>query len=107
MEDRFALFAKKFDLVFLFAFFSLLLIFHLAEAITSHFLTASIKYSCCSFSEIRLLSFASSALALSLLSMLVWMLWFNFILGAFTICMENPEIPGRIQMERLIPAEIK
>ena len=27
-------------------------------------------------------------------------------LGALTICMENPEIPGRIQMERFIPVEI-
>ena len=26
--------------------------------------------------------------------------------GALTICMENPEISGRIQMERFIPAEI-
>ena len=26
--------------------------------------------------------------------------------GALTICMENPEIPGRIQMERFIPVEI-
>ena len=26
--------------------------------------------------------------------------------GALTICMENPEIPERIQMERFIPVEI-
>ena len=26
--------------------------------------------------------------------------------GALTICMENPKIPGRIQMERFIPVEI-
>ena len=26
-------------------------------------------------------------------------------LGALTICMENPVIPGRIQMERFIPVE--
>ena len=26
--------------------------------------------------------------------------------GALTICMENPVIPGRIQMERFIPVEI-
>jgi len=26
--------------------------------------------------------------------------------GALTICMENPEIPGRIQMEQFIPVEI-
>ena len=26
--------------------------------------------------------------------------------GALTICMENPEIPGRIQLERFIPVEI-
>ena len=25
---------------------------------------------------------------------------------ALTICMENPEIPGRIQMERFIPLEV-
>ena len=28
------------------------------------------------------------------------------ILGALTICMKNPEIPGRIQMGRLFPVEI-
>ena len=28
------------------------------------------------------------------------------ILGALTICMKNPEIPGRIQMERLFLVEI-
>ena len=27
-------------------------------------------------------------------------------LRTLTICMENPEIPGRIQMERFIPVEI-
>ena len=26
--------------------------------------------------------------------------------GALTICTENPEIPGRIQMEQFIPVEI-
>ena len=26
--------------------------------------------------------------------------------GALIICMENPEIPGRIQIERFIPVEI-
>ena len=26
--------------------------------------------------------------------------------GARTICMENPEIPDRIQMERFIPVEV-
>ena len=26
--------------------------------------------------------------------------------GALTICMENPEIPGKIQLERFIPVEI-
>ena len=26
--------------------------------------------------------------------------------GALTICMENPEIPGRIHMEQFIPVEI-
>ena len=71
LKKFFFAFAKKFDLVLLFAFFSLLLIFHLADAITSHFLTAAIKFSCCSFIEIRLLSFSSPALALSLLSMSV------------------------------------
>ena len=30
----------------------------------------------------------------------------NVNLRALTICMENPEIPGKIQMERFIPVEI-
>ena len=32
--------------------------------------------------------------------------FFFWSLGALTICRENPEIPGRIQMERFIPEEI-
>ena len=34
------------------------------------------------------------------------MLFFWPCQGALTICMENPVIPGRIQMERFIPVEI-
>ena len=61
--------AKILLLVFLFTLiFSLLLIFTLLAACISHFLTATMKFSCFSSNEIRLLCFKSLALALSLLS---------------------------------------
>ena len=61
--------AKVLLLVFLFTLiFSLPLIFTLLAASISHFLTATMKFSCFSSKEIRLLCFKSLALALSLLS---------------------------------------
>ena len=30
----------------------------------------------------------------------------GYLQGALTICMENPEIPARIQVERFIPVEV-
>ena len=53
--------------VFMFAFiFSLPLIFTLLAVSISHFLTAAMKVSCFSSSEIRILYFESFALPLSL-----------------------------------------
>ena len=52
----------------LFFFFSLPLIFTLVASSISHFLTASIKFTCYSSNEIGLLCFLSLARALSLLS---------------------------------------
>ena len=49
-------------------FSSLPLIFILLVASISHFLTASMKFSCCSSNEIRLLCLLSLASALFLLS---------------------------------------
>ena len=57
---------------FLFASFSLPLVFTLVPASVSHFLSAAIRVSCLSSNEISLLCFSSLALALSLLFMSVW-----------------------------------
>ena len=58
-------FKKEMLYAFLFTF---LFAVHLGAASISHFLTAVIKFSCCSYDEIGLLCFLSLTLALSLLS---------------------------------------
>ena len=57
--------------------FSMALIFNLVAASISHFLTAAMKLSCFSSSEIGLLCFLSLVLALSLLSTSMWTLKFS------------------------------
>ena len=67
--------------VFLITYFSLLLVFHHVATSISHFLTVTVKFKCFSSNDIGLCCFLILALALSLFSMLMWVLWFNFILG--------------------------
>ena len=58
-------FIEETSYVFLFIFFSLALIFPLEAASMCHFLSASIKFSCFPFNEIRHLCILSFVLALS------------------------------------------
>ena len=57
-------FMEKMSYMFLFSFFSLLLIFTLVTASISHFLTIATKYSCCSSTKKCVLFFLSLALTL-------------------------------------------
>ena len=57
-------FMEKMSYMFLFSFFSLLLIFTLVTASISHFLTIATKFSCCSSTKKCVLCFLSLALTL-------------------------------------------
>ena len=57
--------------MFLFAFFSLPLIFTLSAARISHTLIAGVKFSCFSFNEIRFLFFISRSISFSVIHVIV------------------------------------
>ena len=75
-------------------FLSLPLIFILVAASISHFLTAAIKLSCFSSNENGLLCFLSLALALSLLSTLIWILKFSRKKTGLCCCFFLSKNPG-------------
>ena len=77
-------FVEEISYMFLFSFFSLLLIFTLVTASISHFLTVATKFSCCSSTKKCLLCFLSLALALFLVE-LRWSVTHSLFFSVFPL----------------------
>ena len=80
-------FMEEMSYMFLFSFFSLLLIFTLVAASISHFLTVATKCSCCSSTKKCLLCFLSLALTLcrSFLVQLHWPVTHSLFFSVFLL----------------------